>query len=171
MGIRGEIVRKAIGWVMMGLGVVVLAGALADSKVGAGLRTPKSDIVTAPVTGIDRISIHADRLYVFIDPMDRADLAVLVRGSHSGWVDTQVTSHGNDLQVRVSAPWWHMWRHADPTFVEVHVPVTFAEAIQVEVGEGSLTIGGPSHDRPTWTQLDVQVRTARVDSRFSGGRR
>lgn len=159
-------VKRLIGWLLVLIGAVVLAGATADSRVGGWLRAPNPPAVTAALAGVDRVAIVADRVEIQVAAGDRPDVTVTVQGSHSGWVKPKLIRQGSELRVVVRAPWWHRSYNRQPIYAEVRLPESYAETVAVEVGEGILAVSGPSADRPFHLKsLDLTVRTARVEIR------
>jgi lia operon protein LiaG len=163
---RGETIKKVIGWSMILLGLLVLAGVIADSKIGGWLRPAGPAALSAPLTDIDRVSVRVESGQVRVVLEDRPDLAVAVSGNGSARTDAALVRHGSELQVRVATPWWRWPRFSVPNPVEIRLPERFAEALAVEVSQGNLAIAGGSPDRPaTLKLLDLKVRTGKVELR------
>ncbi len=163
---RGGTIKKVVGWFMILLGGFFLVGAIADSTVGGWLRTASPSAMTASLTDIDRVSIRADIGQVRVATEDRPDLLVTVHGSDPGRVNVEFARQDGELQVRVSPPWWHRPRLSEPTPVEIRLPESFDQVLNLQVGTGSLAISGASPDRPaTLKVLDLDVRVGKVEIR------
>jgi lia operon protein LiaG len=174
--------KQAIGWLMLLLGVIVLTGAIADSKVGGWLRAPNPPAVTAPLTGIGRVSVRADKMSVQIAGEDRPDVAVTVHGTHSGWVKPELIRSGDELEVRVEGPWWHRADSLETISVEIRLPETL-KALDVRMRTGKVTLSELRVDQLSYDgqtgflsaggvqvgEADLQLVTGKIDlAHFAG---
>jgi lia operon protein LiaG len=133
---------------MMLLGLVTLGAAVADSKVGAWLRDPGPAAVSAPVDGIDRVSVRANTGLIRIATADRPDLGVTLNGGNPGTVKVDFVRQGSELQVRLSSPWWHSPYFSEMTAVEVWLPQSLAlSALDVNVRTGKVEVYQVSAER------------------------
>ncbi|HYG57400.1 MAG TPA: DUF4097 family beta strand repeat-containing protein [Symbiobacteriaceae bacterium] len=134
---RGGTSKKGLGWAMMLLGAVVLAAAILDSRLGAWLWTAPPASWSAPMDGIDRVSVRAGSGQVLVTTDERPDLAVTADGP----VNVAFKQNGSELQVRVSTPWWHRPRASEPTFLAISLPKTVTlKAFDLEIRTGMVEI-------------------------------
>jgi lia operon protein LiaG len=153
--------KKVLGLMCMGIGVLLLLVTLMQSKIGEWVFQSRTEVRTLEVQGVETLQIEAEYVDLRLVPERRKDIRVEMETSK--WHESiGVQQSGSVLHMAITSSLADFFSHHGKSIV-VRLPQDQLTRLDLRLISGNVILASPNdRHRPTWDQVRLEIGTGRT---------